>query len=145
MTGIALSGWDRMGWSGGLAERWMRLRDRRSIFAALLLCAAYAAGVLWAFLWVAGSTVLNDSALLALLLKLNILLLAWRLAMRFAFVAAAYGLAEGVRAVPRVVIANIIAMMAARRALAGYFTGRRTGETRWDKTRHVFPAAVPAE
>jgi bacteriophage N4 adsorption protein B len=39
MTGIALSGWDRLGWSGGLAERWMRLRDRQSVLAALLLFA----------------------------------------------------------------------------------------------------------
>ncbi len=30
MTGIALAGWDRLGWAGGLAERWMRLRDRQS-------------------------------------------------------------------------------------------------------------------
>src|SRR3546814_11903033 len=31
LTGIALHGWDRMGWRGGIAERWMRLRDRKSI------------------------------------------------------------------------------------------------------------------
>ncbi|HEU0133656.1 MAG TPA: glycosyl transferase family protein, partial [Allosphingosinicella sp.] len=31
MTGIALSGWDRLGWSGGAVERWMRLRDRQSL------------------------------------------------------------------------------------------------------------------
>ena len=37
MTGIALAGWDRLGWSGGLAERWMRLRDRQSVLAALVL------------------------------------------------------------------------------------------------------------
>lgn len=27
--GIALQGWDRLGWHGGIGERWMRLRDRR--------------------------------------------------------------------------------------------------------------------
>ena len=43
MTGIALAGWDRLGWSGGLAERWMRLRDRQSLLAALVLAAAYLA------------------------------------------------------------------------------------------------------
>ena len=31
------SGWDRLGWSGGLGERWMRLRDRRGPFAALMI------------------------------------------------------------------------------------------------------------
>ena len=47
MTGIALAGWDRLGWSGGLAERWMRLRDRQSLLAAILLCAGYLALLLW--------------------------------------------------------------------------------------------------
>ena len=42
MVGIALSGWDRLGWNGGLAERWMRLRDRQSLLAALFLfCLLY--------------------------------------------------------------------------------------------------------
>ena len=41
LGGIALAGWDRLGWSGGIGERWMRLRDRRGPLAALLLLAAY--------------------------------------------------------------------------------------------------------
>lgn len=43
LGGIALAGWDRLGWSGGLGERWMRMRDRRGPLAALLLIAAYSA------------------------------------------------------------------------------------------------------
>ena len=35
LGGIALAGWDRLGWSGGIGERWMRLRDRRGPLAAL--------------------------------------------------------------------------------------------------------------
>ena len=35
--GIALQGWDRLGWSGDIGERWMLLRDRRGPFTALLL------------------------------------------------------------------------------------------------------------
>ena len=42
LGGIALAGWDRLGWSGGMGERWMRMRDRRGPLAALLLLAAYA-------------------------------------------------------------------------------------------------------
>ena len=45
--GIALAGWDRLGWRGGLGERWMRMRDRRGPLAALLLVAAYVAALLW--------------------------------------------------------------------------------------------------
>ncbi len=43
MVGIALSGWERLGWRGGFAESWMRLRDRRAVLAAIILAAAYAA------------------------------------------------------------------------------------------------------
>ena len=45
--GIALAGWDRLGWSGGIGERWMRMRDRRGPLAALLLLAGYVALLLW--------------------------------------------------------------------------------------------------
>lgn len=42
-AGIALSGWQRLGWRGGWAERWMRFRDRRAILASLILTCGYAA------------------------------------------------------------------------------------------------------
>ena len=53
LGGIALAGWDRLGWSGGIGERWMRMRDRRGPLAALLLLAAYGAALLWSQLWLA--------------------------------------------------------------------------------------------
>jgi adsorption protein B len=145
MTGIALAGWERLGWSGGLAERWMRLRDRQSPLAALLLGGAYLALALWAGLLLAGAPLRPFAQPFLLLAALNSALLLWRLAMRFGFVAASYGWREGLRALPRTVTANIIAIMAARRALGRYLRLRRTGATAWDKTAHAFPAIVPAE
>ena len=145
MTGIALAGWDRLGWSGGLAERWMRLRDRQSLLAALVLAAAYLSLIVYVLLLViAWSTPWSLPPLgsaLKLLLAVNSGLLLWRLAMRFAFVAAAHGWREGIRSLPRTITGNIIAMMAARRALARYLAG----QTQWDKTAHVFPNRPPAE
>lgn len=149
MLGIALSGWDRMGWRGGVAERWMRLRDRKSVLAAVLLLAGYASALLWGAMWlgaqVAGGAEAQASPLLTALLQVNLLLFGWRLLVRFAFVSAAYGAVEGLRSIPRVFVANMIAILAARAALGAYFVGRRTGEMRWEKTRHVFPDTVPAE
>jgi len=145
--GIALSGWDRLGWSGGLAERWMRMRDRQSLFAALLLLVGYVAGALW--IARAGATVaggvpaLHISGPLAMLLFANLVMLLWRLAMRFGFVCEAYGWREGLRSLPRVFIANFIAVLAARLALSRYASAR--GPAVWDKTRHAFPDEVPAE
>lgn len=149
MNGIALAGWERLGWRGGLAERWMRLRDRQSVFAAIVLFAAYVALVLWSVLfaleWALGREMRPIAPLLSLLLTINLGLLGWRLAMRFGFVTRAYGWREGLRSLPRVIVGNAIAMLAARRAVLRYLGTRSTGATIWDKTAHAFPAQLPAE
>jgi adsorption protein B len=144
MTGIALSGWDRLGWSGGAAERWMRLRDRQSLLAALLLCAGYLALALWLALkarqGAGGPAPAPLPEALSILLKVNLGLLGWRLAMRSGFTAAAYGWSEGLRAVPRVAIGNVVLVLAAASALSRYRALRLGGRPRWDKTAHAFPA-----
>jgi bacteriophage N4 adsorption protein B len=149
MTGIALSGWDRLGWSGGFAERWMRLRDRQSVLAAILISAAYLTALLWGILQtralISGVPIKAVGEPLRLLLQVNLVMLAWRLAMRFAFVTRAYGWQEGLGSVPRVVVSNLISVWAAQRAVYRYLAIRRTGRTSWDKTAHRFPAEVPAE
>ncbi|HEV2815672.1 MAG TPA: glycosyl transferase family protein [Allosphingosinicella sp.] len=145
VTGIALAGWDRLGWSGGLAERWMRLRDRQALLAALILGAAYASLLLWAALLVAAPAMPPFSPAFRLLAALASLLLLWRLAMRFGFVAHALGWREGLRSLPRAVTANLIAILAARRALGRYLGLRRTGASAWGKTVHAFPRRPPAE
>jgi adsorption protein B len=144
LGGIALAGWDRLGWSGGIGERWMRLRDRRGPLAALLLLAAYTAALLWSQLWLAEALGAPFHArldpLLVTLLTINGWLLAWRILMRATFTASAYGIEEGLMSIPRLVIGNVIAMLAAARALTLHMGG---GAKRWDKTRHIFPAELP--
>ena len=143
LGGIALSGWERLGWSGGIGERWMRLRDRRGPLAALLLLAAYLAAFLWSQLWLAKSLgapiELRLDPLLVTLLIVNFWLLMWRIAMRALFTASAYGIGEGLLSIPRLVVGNVIAMLAAGRAVRLYL-GR--APARWDKTHHIFPAEV---
>ncbi|HEX6218539.1 MAG TPA: glycosyl transferase family protein [Sphingomicrobium sp.] len=141
LGGIALSGWDRLGWRGGIGERWMRLRDRRGPLAAILLIAAYLAAFLWSQLWLAEALGAPIEArldpTLVTLLWINGLLLLWRIFMRFIFTTSAYGLTEGLLSVPRLVVGNIIAMLAAGRAIAIHMGGGPKG---WDKTRHIFPS-----
>jgi bacteriophage N4 adsorption protein B len=140
LGGIALAGWDRMGWSGGLGERWMRLRDRRGPLAALLIVAAYLAAFLWSQLWFAtllGAPVeVRIDPLLAKLLTVNAWLLAWRVVMRAVFTASAYGLEEGLLSMPRLFVGNLIAVLSAFRALSLHSGGRTP---RWDKTQHIYP------
>ena len=144
LGGIALSGWDRLGWEGGLGERWMRMRDRRGPLAALLLLSAYAGALLWSQLWLAealGAPIhARIAPALTVLLMINGGLLAWRVLMRAWFTASAYGWYEGLLSIPRLVVGNVIAMLAAARAVSLHLGG---GATRWDKTRHIFPAELP--
>jgi len=141
LGGIAFAGWDRLGWQGGLGERWFRLRDRRGPMAALLLLAGYLAAIIWAQLWFA--SVLGapqppqPSPLLATLLKVNFALLIWRTLMRIGFTTRLYGLGEGLSSVPRIIAANLIAILAAARASFLHAGG---GPKQWDKTAHTFPA-----
>lgn len=148
VAGIALNGWDRTGWRAHPGEFWMRVRDRRAPLAALVLCAGYAGLVLatglMAALWLAGSarpSFLAD-AWLTSVSGVTALLLLWRLAVRALCSAAVGGWREGLRALPRSVTSNIIAILAARRAMGLYLAWRRTGEVRWEKTAHEF-AIIP--
>ena len=75
--------------------------------------------------------------LLTVLLRATALLLVWRVLMRALFTTAAYGLGEGLMSVPRMVVGNMVAILAARRAVAIHLTG---GPRQWDKTAHIFPA-----
>ena len=143
MTGIALAGWDRTGWSRPLAvtDHWWRLRDRRAPLAVVVLAAAYLALLAWA-----SSEVLHfwrgeDAPTIApaWLLAATTGLLGWRLLMRVCFTTAIYGWRQGLVAVPRFLIGNLIALAAAPRALKSYLAMLLGAPPRWDKTEHEFP------
>jgi adsorption protein B len=147
IIGIALAGYDRLGWGGGFAETWMRLRDRRALVSAMLLCIGYLAillTVLLAALHLIFRTALPTlTPFISLFVALNALLLLWRALVRAFFVTRLYGWREGLIAMPRLITANVIAIMASRRALFRYLKMRRTGIAEWEKTRHIFPTELP--
>ena len=145
LGGIALAGWDRLGWSGGLGERWMRMRDRRGPLAALLLLAAYAAALAVVADLACRSArragpsaarsgarhAADDQRLAARLARAD--------ARRASPLRPTAG-AKGLLSIPRLVVGNVIAMLAAARAVSLHLGG---GAKRWDKTRHIFPAELP--
>jgi adsorption protein B len=149
MAGIALAGWDRIGWArwSDWREHWMRMRDRRAPLAVLVLCAAYLSLLAWAGSqachWLAGTPPPSQSRALRTLLVATSALLAWRLTLRALFTGRTYGWRVGLLAVPRSFVANLIAMLAARRALVLYIAMLIDGVPRWEKTAHAFPDRVP--
>ncbi len=143
MIGIALSGWDRLGWKACWRENWMRLRDRKASFAAIILALAYIAILLTGLLYVVGLTGFYQpgpvSGLLKTMLAFNALFLLWRLAIKGYFVFALYGLREALLSVPRTFVANMINILAAKRALVQYLQILSGAPARWEKTNHFHP------
>ena len=147
--GIAFQGWDRMGWGGNAVELWMALRDRRGPLTALVLAAAYLLLIVDAALLGAQSAGYAAAPPLSAPLKAMLLIsfggFVWRAGLRALFTAREYGPIEAVFAVLRIPIANVISIMAGRRALVAYFRSLRTGTVVWDKTTHdVHPASLAA-
>jgi adsorption protein B len=145
--GIALQGWDRIGWRGGFVEGWMRARDRRGPFTALVLLVGYALLVLTAVLWLASAMgwapELSLSPFVRVLIALNLIAFAWRAAMRFVFTAKTHGFGEGARAVLRIPVTNVIAIIAGRRAVFAYIRTLMGSAVEWDKTPHfAHPASL---
>ncbi len=155
IAGIALAGWDRLDWSGSAGwprgrvardngprwmTRWMLWRDRRAPLAAIIMLAAYLSLVLAGV--VSGGELMGwwhseplPPALTGLL-EANIFLMLWRLAMRLLLTTTVYGWRQGLLSIPRALVANMIHMLAARRALILYLRQLRTHELVWDKTEH---------
>lgn len=138
--GIAFQSWDRLGWQKSPAALWMQIRDRRGPFAALLLVLAYllvvASGAELGLVhlgWLA-SPPLDPT--IRLLLWCNLMALAWRLGLRAAFTTREFGLGQGLLAIPRVIVSNTVAIVAARRALFAYVRSLRGARIEWDKTEH---------
>ena len=147
LTGIALAGWDRLGWPGGIADRYMLLRDRKALVAALLSITAYGVGLLLLVdlglrCWLPDAAALPPLAgrSVAALVSINAALLAWRLLMRASFTAHAHGPIEGLRAIPRAIASNVINAAAAFSACRRYHAiVRGKAPMRWDKTAHRYP------
>lgn len=144
MIGIALAGWDRIGWGRRFAWRdhWMRMRDRRGPLSVVVLAAAYltlVANALSLLIHTMLGAAPTPLPLPDFVIAANAMLLGWRLAMRAAFTTAAYSWREGLWSLPRVLVGNIIALLAARRAIMRYVAMLRGAAIEWDKTAHVFP------
>ena len=146
--GIALQGWDRIGWSRNLIESWMRARDRRGPLTSLVLLMGYlllaVSAILWAAAQLGAAQTLPLSPALKGLLWVNFAAFVWRASWRFAFTARIYGIAEGLMEIIRIPIANIIAIMAGRRAIKAYIGSLRGSAVYWDKTQHNAHPMRPA-
>lgn len=147
--GIALQGWDRLGWCARPADLWMELRDRKGPLTALVLAAAYTLILVEGLLLLADAAGLRPNTavtpLLKTMLTVSFIAFAWRALWRFAFTTNEYGIWEGLRSLVRIPVANLIAIMAGRRAVVAYIRTLRGAVVHWDKTHHSRHPAVGGE
>jgi adsorption protein B len=78
----------------------------------------------------------ESSGALELVLWANFGSIVWRAVMRFTFTTREYGWIQGISAVLRMPSANIVAIMAGRRAFAAYVASLLGARPRWEKTAH---------
>lgn len=144
--GIALQGWDRVGWHGNWLEIWMRARDRRGPITALVLLIGYflivTAALGWALSGLGITPQIVFSPLLQSLLIANLCAFVWRATWRFAFTAGIYGIGEGILAVVRIPFTNVISIIAGRRAVTAYAWNLMGRGIVWDKTNHTIHPAT---
>jgi adsorption protein B len=150
VLGIAIQGWEQVGWSGPLPVLYCLWRDRKALFTNFFSVFAYLVLLYcgWRYFigWVTGfpwsiENIFPPGSLLWWLVMANTLILVWRIAMKFITVYKVYGVVHGVLSVPRFFVANVINFTATAKAVRQYIDHKITGEPlRWLKTDHVFPS-----
>jgi bacteriophage N4 adsorption protein B len=156
ILGIGLQSWHQMPLRGRSArDTYMMLHDRKGVVTAfvppvaylVLLYAALLEGGVATGLWPAPTGgLLGISAAWTALIYVNGILLAVRCAQRACFTASIYGWKQGVAAIPRMVVGNLVNCMAAARAWRLYLVHRLTRRPlAWDKTAHQFPGFPASE
>jgi adsorption protein B len=148
--GIGLQGWEQMGWTGSLANRYLLFRDRKgvvtsfvSIIAYVILLQLLALIVLRASgLWnISFPTPFENNGLVGFLLAANGVALLWRMAHRCYFTTILYGWQHGLLSMPRMIVGNFVNFMAAARAWRLFLVGKLLNRKLvWDKTMHDFPS-----
>lgn len=151
LLGIALQGWQQVGWAGSPATKYLLFRDRKGLVTSFVAVLAYV--VLAQFLvfflldkagvWTAYYPAYQGpGGWLVMLMLANGIALLLRVIQRCYFVHQLYGWEHAVLAIPRMVIGNFVNAMAAARAwrlfIGHLVTGKRLA---WDKTMHDFPSA----
>lgn len=148
--GIGLQGWQQVGWTGSLANRYLLFRDRKGLVTSFVAILAYVLLANFFVFFLADKfgwwkvyypSYFRPGGWLVTLMWLNAIALLLRVVQRAYFVGSMYGWEHAVLSIPRMIVGNFINAMAAARAwrlfIAHLVTGKRLA---WDKTMHDFPS-----
>ncbi len=149
ITGIALQGWQNIGWTDSFITNYILYRDRKAIMTNLANMLAYILVInilgmslytkvtqdIWWF-----PPIVEKGDLLWYLLIINLFFFFNRILQRMYFTYEVYGVKGALLSVPRIIWGNFINFFAMFKALAQFFKLRKDGkQIPWDKTVHDFP------
>ena len=137
VLGIAMQGWEQIGWKGSLPVLYCLWRDRKALitnymnifaYAVVLYCltrltAGWVSGRPWTF-----DNIFAPGSVLWWMVMVNTLVLTWRALMKYLAVDRIFGPLHGLLTLPRFFVSNVINFMATSKALRQYINHRITGE-----------------
>lgn len=142
--GIVFQSWQRNGWVGNLAHRWLLFHDRKAPWANVMVLLGYffLAALVLVQLLGRGALLPETGWTWPVLIVLGLLMIN-RLLQRAIAVGRVYGPTHAVMAVLRQPWDNVINIAATYRAARQFVQSLRSGRApAWDKTQHVVPEAV---
>ncbi|ADJ29585.1 glycosyl transferase family protein [Nitrosococcus watsonii] len=150
VVGIALQGWENLGWKWDFATQYMLYRDRRALITNLANFMGYLVVLLvatvWFVIWLNPNAyhyppLLEQGTWLWYLVIINGIFFVLRIFHRAYCVYKFYNLKQAFLSFPRMILGNIINFFATSRAIRLYINYLRTGILiPWDKTAHNFPS-----
>lgn len=149
ILGISIQGWQQIGWRGGFWNRYMLLRDRKTLLTSQVNVLGYLVLAGFFFLYVlqflypdelSYPGIVETGTWLWYVILADTFFLVWRLILRAHCVYVVYGWAQALWSAPRLVWGNFISFFATTRAIWLWLRAKLFGRPfTWEKTMHVFP------
>lgn len=155
ILGIALQGWDHLGWRASWSGRYMFLRDRKVLVNSVAILLGYVFVIALMGVW-AARIVMHDDVRFPVLIQpegwlwgmlmANFGFMLLQLATRVAAVWTIYGPGDALLSIPRAIWGNVINTVATFRAMWQFATAWRSRKALvWEKTQHEYPHGHDAE
>ncbi len=149
IVGIVFQGWENIGWRGSFVDKYILMRDRKSIITSTVTILGYFIALNIAVMWFVETlfpwimqfpALVEKGSALEYMMWLNGFFLMNRLVQRILFVNSVYGPFQAALTFPRQMWGNIINFFAVWRAIRLFIRYLITGKMiSWDKTAHHFP------
>jgi adsorption protein B len=146
VTGIALQGWERHGWRGGLGPCYWFWRDRKGVVGSLI---APLANLVFLYLVTSWALRFHDGMLVhlpgwaSLLCETTVLISGIQILARTICTSRFYGLGFALLSPVRVLLGNFLNCAATVLALSGFLRAKlRRTRLAWGKTDHQYPAGA---